>query len=187
TRSDSQLVERVLAGDETAFEQLFERHKRMVGLVASRYFRQPDQIEEILQISFVKAFVELPRFRGVHDLSLASWLARITTNTCFDALRSNKRRPEDLCCELAEGEMELRAALPADAVPDAEKLLLYRDLANKLLNRLPGEDRALLQMLYAEEMSIAEIAEVTGWSQSKVKIKAWRARRAMRRVLNKFL
>ncbi|MEO6334903.1 MAG: RNA polymerase sigma factor [Pyrinomonadaceae bacterium] len=187
TRSDSQLVELVLAGDETAFEHLFDRHKRMVGLVASRYFRQPDQIEEILQISFAKAFVELARFRGVHDLSLASWLARITTNACFDALRSSKRRPEHLCCELAEGEMEALAALSADAAPDAEKQLLHRDLASKLLGRLPVEDRALLEMLYAEEMSVAEIAEVTGWSQSKVKIKAWRARNAMRRVLKKFL
>src|SRR5687768_18488340 len=95
-RSDSQLVELVLAGDETAFEQIFDRHKRMMGLVAARYFRRPEQIEEILQISFAKAFVELGGFRGRHDLSLASWLARITINTCFDTLRTNKRRSEHL-------------------------------------------------------------------------------------------
>ena len=187
TRSDSQLVELVLSGDETAFEQLFDRHKRMVGLVAGRYFRQPEQIEEILQISFAKAFVELGKFRGLHDLSLASWLARITTNACFDTLRSTKRRPEQLCCDMAEGELESLAALPADAAPDAEKLLSHRDLASKLLSRLSADDRALLQMLYSEEMTVAEIAEVTGWSQSKVKIKAWRARNAVRRVLKKFL
>jgi RNA polymerase sigma-70 factor (ECF subfamily) len=187
TRSDSQLVELILAGDETAFEQVFDRHKRMVGLVAGRYFRQPEQIEEILQISFAKAFVELARFRGGHDLSLASWLARITTNACFDALRNNKRKPEHLCCDLAEGELETLASFPSTATADAEKVMLERDLAEKLLSRLGSEDRALLQMLYAEEMSVAEIAEVTGWSQSKVKIKAWRARNAMRRVLKKLL
>jgi RNA polymerase sigma-70 factor (ECF subfamily) len=187
TRSDSQLVELILAGDETAFEQVFDRHKRMVGLVAARYFRRPEQIEEILQISFAKAFVELAKFRGEHDLSLASWLARITTNACFDALRNNKRRPEHLCCDLTEGEMESLASFPSASSPDAENVLLNRDLAEKLLSRLPADDCALLQMLYAEEMSVAEIADVTGWSQSKVKIKAWRARNAMRRALKKFL
>ena len=69
-RTDAQLVELVLAGDETAFEQVFDRHKRMVALVAGRYFRRPEQIEEIIQISFAKAFVELPKFRGGHELRL---------------------------------------------------------------------------------------------------------------------
>jgi len=187
TRSDSQLVELILAGDETAFEQLFDRHKRMVGLVASRYFRRPEQIEEIIQISFAKAFVELSKFRGDHELSLASWLARITTNACFDSLRNTKRRPEHLCCDLSEGELESLASLPTAAAADAEKIALHRDLADKLLDRLQADDRALLQMLYVEEMSVAEIAAVTGWSQSKVKIKAWRARNAMRRTLRKLL
>jgi RNA polymerase sigma-70 factor (ECF subfamily) len=187
TRSDSQLVELVLAGDETAFEQVFDRHKRMVGMVAGRYFRRPEQIEEILQISFAKAFVELAKFRGGHDLSLASWLARITTNACFDALRNSKRKPEHLCCDLTEGEAESLASFPSTTMPDAEKAMLDRDLAEKLLRRLGPGDRALLQMLYAEDMSVSEIAEVTGWSQSKVKIKAWRARNALRRVLKKLL
>ena len=187
TRSDSQLVELVLAGDETAFEQLFDRHKRMVGLVAGRYVRPAEQIEEIIQISFAKAFVELGSFRGRHDLSLASWLARITTNACFDTLRSNKRRPEHLCCDLTDGELESLAGFPAAEAQDAEMVLLNRDLADKLLAGVPADDRALLQMLYAEEMTVAEIADVTGWSQSKVIIKAWRARNSMRRVLRKLM
>jgi RNA polymerase sigma-70 factor, ECF subfamily len=187
TRSDSQLVELVLSGDETAFEQLFDRHKRMVALVAGRYFRRPEQIEEIIQIGFAKAFVELANFRGRHDLSLASWLARITTNACFDTLRNNKRRPEHLCCDLTDGELESFVDLAVSETPDAEELALNRDLIHKLLDRLPADDRALLQMLYVEEMSVAEIAETTGWSQSKVKIKAWRSRNAMRRMLKKFL
>lgn len=187
SRSDRHLVELVLAGDEFAFEQIFDRHKRMVAVVASRYFRQPDQIEEIIQISFAKAFVELGKFRGLHDLSLPSWLARITANACFDTLRSTKRKPEDLCCELADREIGSLIELSANAAPDAEQSVTDRDLAGKLLARVAADDRALLQMLYAEEMSIAEIAGLTGWSQSKVKVKAWRARNAMRRVLKKFL
>ena len=187
SRSDRQLIELVLSGDEYAFEQIFDRHKRLVAVVASRYFRRPEQIEEIIQISFAKAFVELAKFRGLHDLSLASWLARITANACFDTLRNQKRKPENLCCDLTEGELETLGGIASDTERDAEQSVLDRDLTEKLLSRLPDDDRGLLQMLYAEEMSVAEIAEVTGWSQSKVKIKAWRARNSMRRVLRNLL
>ena len=187
-RSDRQLVELVLAGDGSAFEQIFDRHKRMIAVVAGRYLRRPEQIEEIIQISFAKAFVELSKFRGLHDLSLASWLARITVNACVDTLRSQKRKPENLCCELTDSEAESLIEITADTgVRNAETEILDRDLAEKLLAWVGEEERALLQMLYVEEMSVAEIAEITGWSQSKVKIKAWRARNTLRRVLSKYL
>jgi RNA polymerase sigma-70 factor (ECF subfamily) len=187
-RTDRQLVDLVLAGDGGAFEQIFDRHKRMVAIVAGRYFRRPEQIEEIIQISFAKAFVEMANFRGLHDLSLASWLSRITVNACVDTLRNQKRKPENLCCELTENEAESLVELAADgAARSVEADLLDRDLAEKLLSRVGEEDRALLQMLYAEEMSVSEIAAVTGWSQSKVKIKAWRARNALRRIMKKYL
>ena len=186
-RTDRQLVDLVLAGDEFAFEQIFDRHKRMVAAVAARYFRRPEQIEEIIQLSFSKAYIELSRFRGLHELSLASWIARIATNACFDTLRSEKRKPEDLCCDLTEGEIESLTGVVATQANDAENMLLQRDLAEKLLSRVAADDRALLQMLYVEEMTVAEIADVTGWSQSKVKIRAWRSRNTLRRVLRKFL
>lgn len=186
-RTDRQLVDLVLAGDEFAFEQIFDRHKRMVAAIAARYFRRPEQIEEIIQQSFAKSYVELARFRGLHELSLASWISRITTNACFDTLRTEKRKPENLCCDLTDGEIETLAAVTEPQANDAESLLLNRDLAEKLLSRVAADDRALLQMLYVEEMSVAEIADTTGWSQSKVKIRAWRSRNTLRRVLRKFL
>src|SRR5437868_6591151 len=101
-RTDNQLAELVLAGDGTAFEQLFDRHKRMVAGLASRYFRRPEEVEELVQTAFAKAYTELTRFNGKYDRSFASWLGRITINTCFDALRVKRRRPETLDCELGE-------------------------------------------------------------------------------------
>src|SRR5687767_6411365 len=142
SRSDRQLVELVLTGDEFAFEQIFDRHKRLVAMVAGRYFRRPEQIEEIIQISFSKGFVELAKFRGVHDLSLASWLSRITVNACLDTLRTQKRKPEDLCCDLSDGETQSLVELAADSVKSAESDLLDRDLAEKLLAQVGDEDRA---------------------------------------------
>lgn len=183
-KTDAQLVTLVLAGDETAFENLFDRYKRLVASVAARYFRRPEQIEEIVQISFTKIYLELGKFRGENDFSLAGWIGRIASNSCLDVLRSQKRKPENLHCELSEDDHEF---LFADAETSGEDRLVDRDLAEKLLSRLGAEDRAVLQMLDAEEMSVGEVAELTGWSKSKVKIRAFRARNALRKVLKKFL
>ena len=182
--TDAQLVELILAGDGTAFESLFDRHKRLVGSIAARYFRRPEQIEEIIQIAFAKAFVELPRFRGSFDLSFVSWLARITSNSCLDVLRNQKRRPEDLMDDLDALSVRMRES---GIHRSNEDCLADRDLADKLLLHLAPEDRALLQMLYAEEMSIADAALQMGWSISKIKVRAWRAKRALRLILKRYM
>jgi len=186
-RTDSQLIELVLAGDETAFEQIFDRHKRHVARTAARYFQRPEQIEEIIQIAFAKAFVELSKFRGEHELSLPSWLGRIAANACLDTIRSQKRKPEDLQCELSSGEAETILDLAASSEVSTEQSLISRDLSQKLLAHLPDDDRALLHLLYVDEMSVADIGGLLGWSVSKVKIRAWRARHRLRKVLKKYV
>lgn len=186
-RTDRQLVDLVLEGDQYAFEQIFDRHKRLVASVASRYFRRGEEVEEIIQTAFAKAFTELESFRGKYDRSLASWLVRITMNACFDTLRSQRRKPERLNCDLSEAESEALLSLTADTSMAAENELLDRDLAEKLLGAIPEDDRLLLQMLYAEEMTTADIAEVFGWTKANVKVRAWRARGAARRLLRRFL
>lgn len=186
-RTDSQLIELVLAGDQTAFEQIFDRHKRTVARTAARYFQRPEQIEEIIQIAFAKAFLELSKFRGEHELSLPSWLGRIAANACLDTLRSQRRKPENLECELSDKESQNLIDLTSSAETGAEEVLVNRDLSQKLLSHLPDDDRALLHMFYVEELSVAEIASLLGWSVSKVKIRAWRARNSMRKVLKKYM
>lgn len=186
-RTDVQLIELTLSGDETAFEQIFDRHKKLVARTASRFFQRPEQIEEVIQISFAKAFVELGKFRGDHEFSLPSWLGRIASNVCLDTIRSRKRKPEDLHCELSDGTGGTRIDLTADPAASAEDVLANRDLAAKLLSRLPEDDRALLHMFYVEEMTVAEIGALLGWSVSKVKIRLWRARNSLRKILAKYL
>jgi RNA polymerase sigma-70 factor (ECF subfamily) len=185
--SDNHLVELVLAGDETAFEQLFDRYKRLVGATAARYFQQPEQIEEIIQITFAKVFFELKNFRGRHDFSLASWLGRITTNTCLNTLRTKKCRAESQLSEVQKAEVNTLFNSCGQNGNDAESCLVSRDLADKLLSSLAAEDRALLQMLYVEEKSVGEVSAATGYSVANVKVRAFRARNAMRKLLRKFL
>lgn len=188
--SDEQLVARSVSGDEAAFEELFVRHKRRVALIASRFFRRREQIEEIVQESFARAYFALPKFSEEGEAaSFAAWLARIAFNACYDELRRAKRRPESAAGEVsAEEAKRLSDQLRSQAAEDdIESATIARDLAGKLLARLSPEDRLVLVMLDAEGLTVKEIAELSGWSISKVKVRAHRARGALRRVLGKFL
>jgi RNA polymerase sigma-70 factor (ECF subfamily) len=187
--SDAHLVSRAGAGDADAFEELFNRHRRRVSLIASRFFRQREQIEEIVQESFMKAYFALPDFANGRENSFASWIARIAFNACYDELRRLKRRPESAGGDISEEEAawlsaQLRATGAGD---DVEAATIARDLADKLLARLSPEDRLLLVMLDVEGMSVAEIGESNSWSISKVKVRAHRARAQLRRVLERFV
>jgi RNA polymerase sigma-70 factor (ECF subfamily) len=183
---DSELAALARDGDEPAFEELFLRHRRRVALIASRFFRERHQIEEVVQESFTKAFFALGEFTNRRDASFAAWLSRISFNACYDELRRQKRRPEGALSELDEEESErLRARLRDGA--DAEGQAVSRDLAAKLLARLSPEDRLVLVMLDVEGLSVAEIAGLNGWTSSKVKVRAHRARAHLRRVLERFL
>lgn len=188
--SDVALVHRAAAGgDEAAFEELFNRHRRRVALIASRFFRQREQIEEVVQESFMKAYFALADFSNQQENSFASWIARIAFNSCYDELRRMKRRPESAGGDLTEEEnARLQAQLRAEgAGDDVEAAAVARDLADKLLARLSPEDRLLLVMLDVEGLSVAEIGATNSWSVSKVKVRAHRARARLRRVVERFL
>lgn len=187
--SDVELVTRVRSEDEAAFEELFNRHRRRVSLIASRFFHRHEQIEEIVQESFTKAYFALADFSNQQEASFAAWIARIAYNSCYDELRRTKRRQESALSEVSEEDTAwLNETLRATGSgSDVEGGVVTRDLAHKLLSRLSAEDRLVLVMLDAEEMSVAEIAELTGWSVSKVKVRAHRARASLRRVLQRFL
>ncbi len=186
---DVELVTRAGAGDEAAFEELFNRHRRRVASIAGRFFRQREQIEEIVQESFTKAYFALRDFTNAQEASFASWLARIAFNTCYDELRRLKRRPETSLGEVSDEDAAwLKEQLrEGEAKDDVLSQVVARDLASKLLSRLSAEDRLVLVMLDAEGMSVSEIAKLTRWSTSKVKVRAHRARQSLRRVLARFL
>jgi RNA polymerase sigma-70 factor (ECF subfamily) len=185
--ADAELVARARDGDEAAFEELFRRHRRRVALIASRFFRRREQVEEVVQESFTKAFFALAEFGGGRDASFAAWLARIAFNTSYDELRRQKRRPEGALEELTEEEAATLAERLRDGGADAEGRAVSRDLASKLLARLSPEDRLVLVMLDVEGLSVSEIAGLLNWTGSKVKVRAHRARAHLRRVLERFL
>lgn len=185
--TDDALVAAAGAGDEAAFEMLFNRHRRQVARIAGRFFSQRDQIEEIIQDSFTKVYFALHTYHGTHEASFRAWLAQITVNSCYDQLRRVRRRPEQALGELTETESQDIKSQLRPARSDIEGALVSRDLALKLLARLSTDDRLVLTLLDVEGFSVAEIGEMTGWSVSKVKVRAHRARAHLRRIMRKFL
>ena len=186
-RTDDVLVAAAAAGHEEAFETLFERHRRQVARIAGRFFAQREQIEEIIQDTFTKVYLALKTYHGTHDASFKAWLAQITVNACYDHLRRTRRRPEHALGDFTENESQDFSTQLRAARSDIEGALVSRDLALKLLARISAEDRLVLTLLDVEGFSVAEIAEMTSWSISKVKVRAHRARAHLRRVMKKYL
>ncbi len=182
---DKQLVDRVLAGDEAAFELIFERYKRLSAATAARYFHRPQEIEEIIQTTFSKVYFELTAFRGANEWSLASWIGKITTNVCLDAMRHVKNKPENRACDISDVENWLFRTDEPFTIQSCEQRLIERDLADRLLSQLLPVDRAILEMLHVEGMSVDEAAAVMGWTESRVKGRATRARQALRKIMKK--
>ncbi|HEX8185799.1 MAG TPA: sigma-70 family RNA polymerase sigma factor [Blastocatellia bacterium] len=187
--TDESLVATICAGDESAFERLFERHRRRVARIISRFFNRPERVEEIVQEVFTKVYFALDNYSSGRGTSFAAWLSRITINACYDELRRARRRPESSISDITDDEvMWLNARMHVEtAGGDAESVAVSRDLANKLLARLGAEDRLVLTLLDGEGLPVSDLAELTGWSISKVKVRAHRARAALRRVLADFL
>ena len=189
--TDDALVSRVRAGDEAAFEQLFERHRPRVARVASRFLPRREAVEEIVQETFTKAYFALDSYAGAHAASFPAWLSQIAVNLCYDELRRARRRPQHDSPELTPEESEALGASLRNSLAgpprDVESDLVSRDLARKLLARLDADDQLGLTLLDAEGLSVAEIVALTGWSASKVKVRAHRARASLRRILKKYL
>ena len=186
-QTDDVLVAGVNAGDELAFEELFKRYRRHVAYIASRFFPHREQIEEIIQDTFTKAYFALNSYHGTHEKSFKAWLTQIAVNSSYDELRRARRRPEQTLSDINDTENHEIALQLRSAAKDIESALVSRDLAVKLLARLSAEDRLVLTLLDVEGFSVVEIAEMTNWSVSKVKVRAHRARAHLRRVLRRYL
>ena len=185
---DLDLARQAQEGDESAFAEIVRRYSPRVFSVASRFFRQRTLVEEAAQEVFLKAYTQLGSFEGRG--SFEGWLTRIATNTCLNIVRSAKRRPEFSVSDLSDDEqnwLEQQSAGDGGEPASVENIVVATDLADRLLSVLSPEDQQALLMIDGEQASIKEVAEATGWSESKVKVRAFRARRKVRETMDKLL
>lgn len=187
--SDLELARQARAQDESAFAEIVRRYSPRVFRVASRFFRQRSLVEDAAQEVFLKAFTQLKSFEGRG--SLEGWLTRIATNTCLNMIRASKRRPEMTAADLTEEQtdwlFENLSHLAGETHRSTENRLVAADLADRLLSGLSSEDRLAVTMIDGEGASVKEVAHTTGWSESKVKVRAFRARKRLREAMDKLL
>ncbi len=178
--SDENLVQAVLAGDETAYELIFERHKRPITRLVSRFFRERADIEECVQQCFTKAYFSLKNCRG-SGTSLKSWLARIAVNVCYDEFRRRQRKSENLFAEMSDDENDyVESLVDRKAVP-TDSWLIASQLVEKLTAGLDAKDKVALRLVYSEEYSVEEAASVIGISSSSLKSRLFRCRNHIKR------
>ena len=185
--TDEEIVRAILAGDEAAFNLLFERYRRLVVHLVSRFFRQPEVVEDISQQAFTKVYFSLKDFRGGHEKSFSAWLSRLTINACYDELRKRNRRSENLFSEFSAEEREYFEQIAAEDSKCAEKSLVAKDLAEKILANLDAKERLALTLLHGEDFSVAEVAAIVGWSESNVKTRLFRCRHNLRNIFRHLL
>lgn len=165
------------------------RYSPRVFQVAGRFFRQRSDVEDAAQEVFLRAYTRLADYEGRG--SLEGWLTRVATTTCLNLLRDSKRRPEATLTDLPEEEGDWLENQLADLSIERhltkESSLVAADLADRVLATLSPDDRLALILLDGAEIPIREVAEMTGWSESKVKTQAFRARRRMREAVEKLL
>ncbi|MBF0480161.1 MAG: sigma-70 family RNA polymerase sigma factor [Desulfovibrionaceae bacterium] len=174
TTPEPELVAAAQKGGGQAFAELVNRHKRLALSLAARFAPSRGEIDDLGQEIFLKAYRELPGFRG--ESSFATWLWTVAVSCCLDYLRKAKRSP-------AAGGLELPLELPDDSKISAFEAADMRDSLNQAMAKLSPADRLVITMLELEGESVETVAQAANVSKIGVRVRAHRARGKLRALL----
>lgn len=175
-------LERVRRGDDDAARELVSHLYPLVIKIVRAHLPRRVAEEDLAQDIFLKVFANLGQFRGV--VPFEHWVARVSVTTCLDQLRAQKRRPELRMADLSETEAEMLDAVTAGQnEPHPSQAMAARELVTKLLECLIPQDRLVITLLDLEEKSLAEIRQITGWNETLIKVRAFRARQKLKKHL----
>ncbi|MFP4527093.1 MAG: RNA polymerase sigma factor [Candidatus Kapaibacterium sp.] len=184
-QEDFEAIERVLAGDESAYDILQKKYRRIIAALIRRMVRDEDDVDDLVQESFIKAFGALPKFQ--FNYSFSAWLYRIASNTCIDFLRRKRfktisiNNPVKSSDEEMEYEIEDNSYIPDYDVMHEER---RRAIAGAI-ESLPENYRVIIKLRHEEEMEYAEIARRLDLPLGTVKAHLFRARKMLHDMLKK--
>lgn len=186
--ADQALVERVQAGDQEAYGLLVTKYQRKLMRLISRLVRDPAEVEDVAQETFIKAYRALPNFRG--DSAFYTWLYRIGINTAKNWLVANGRRtPTSTEVDSEEAESYEEGDLLRD-VDTPERLMMSRQIAdtvNAAVDKLPEDLRTAITLREIDGLSYEEIAQMMGCPIGTVRSRIFRAREAIAEKLRPLL
>jgi RNA polymerase sigma-70 factor (ECF subfamily) len=180
-RTDAELIAAVLKGDAEGFEPLVQKYSPRVFATARRYARRESEVEDIVQEVWLKAYQKLNGYRG--EAPFEHWLMRLTVRTCYDFLRAHQRNREAAFTDLSPPEKDWLDHFVSDAEHSNDAAAAARQLVDRILAALSPAARLVITLLEIEDRPVKEIAKLTGWSVTLVKVRAFRARAEMRKVL----
>ena len=181
---DNAWLQRVRENDPEASQELITELFPLVMKIVRGHLPRRMDPEDLAQIVFIKIFQKIEQYHG--DAPFPHWVSRIAVNTCLNELRSEKARPELRWADLGEEQAEaLERVLDRSSAAPIDQDVATRDLADRLLETLPARDRLILTLLDLEERSVADVAEMTGSPEAVVKVRAFRARRKLRKEMER--
>jgi RNA polymerase sigma-70 factor, ECF subfamily len=173
----------VRRGDEEAARALMDRLYPLVLKLVRAYLPRRTSEQDLVQTVFMKVFANLKQYAG--QVPIEHWVSRIAVNTCLNELKAEKIRPEWRWADLSEEEQYVTESLAAvhderpEHSPEAASELLHR-----LMSSLSPPDRLIIKLLHLEERSVAEISRMTGWNVAVIKVRAFRARKKLQKILS---
>ena len=181
-------LERVRQRDEDAAAVLVERLYPLVIRIVRSHLPRRAAEEDLAQDVFVKMFTRLDQYQARPGTPFEHWVARLAVRTCLDALRAADRRPELRWGDLSEEQAAWLDFMLADqsATPDTSAGSA-REVIEQLLSQLPPDDRLVISLIDLEEKTVREVSKMTGWSGTLVKVRAFRARRKLRKLAQSLL
>lgn len=180
--NDQEIVHRVLDGETDRFADLIERYRQHVAKIVTGHVPF-DQVEEVAQDVFIRVFTGLNGYSG--RTPFEHWLSSIAVRTCYDFWRERGRQEQAVSSLASEHQAWIEQALAAESDEQFREQASRRearDLLDKALSRLSAEDRMVLTLVYLEGRSVREAAGLLGWSVVNVKVRAHRAKRALRKI-----
>ncbi len=179
------LVDRALGGDDNAARELIRQLYPLVAKIVRGYRPRRTAEEDLAQMIFVKVFQNLAQYSG--KVPISHWVSRIAVNTCRNQLMAEKARPELRHADLSEEQAAMLENLASEDALSPDRKLAARDLVEKLLAMLKPVERLVIDMLYLQERSVAEVQKLTGWTAATIKVRAFRARQKLRKQIGGLL
>jgi RNA polymerase sigma-70 factor (ECF subfamily) len=181
TNNEQDLISKILDGDTDVFAVLVDRYKDLVFTLALRMLKNREEAEEVSQDTFIKTFKSLSKFKG--DSKFSTWIYKITYNTCLDRIKKISRTYNTVTIdEFTEHQVKtIDNAL--DNMEQEERKQKIQDC----LQLLPSEDSFLLTLFYFEELSLDEISKTIGLTTNNVKVKLFRSRKKLSKILKERL
>jgi len=176
---DQHYIEQVLLGDTNAYSVLIDRYKYMVFTIAVRLIKNREDAEEVSQDVFIKAYKSLASFRG--SAAFSTWLYKIAYTSVLDFIKKHRKTAE-------YSMVDIDTAYTLTASDDGQRLLEEPErntLLKQSMAKLNAEDQVLLTLFYYEELSLKEIANVLGTSANTTKVRLFRSRDRLSRLMRK--